>query len=354
MEPKFVDLFCGIGIGSLGFVKAGFEIAAAVDIDAHACRIYEENLGIAPIVGDLRQVSGADILKRAGLKRGELFLCVGCPPCQGFSSLRATRLRRRQKDGRKSLLRVFAKRVEELLPRVVILENVRGLTFQRNRAFLDEFIAHMRRLGYLLDYGVLDAANFAVPQHRHRFILIGSLKHLPALPEATHSHPESDEGRPAWKTVREAIGDLPPLKAGQKDDKIPLHEAAAHSKPVLEIIRNIPTDGGGRRNLPRRLWLPCHKKLLNKKKRGAESIYGRMRWDAPSPTITTRCYVPSCGRFVHPKQDRGITLREAARLQTIPDDFKIAGSKDQVGQWIGNVFPLNFVETLGRQVMDYE
>jgi DNA (cytosine-5)-methyltransferase 1 len=353
MEPALVDLFCGIGIGSLGFVKAGFKIAAAVDIDADACRIHEANLGVAPIVGDLRQVTGAAILKRADLKRGELPLCVGCPPCQGFSSLRVTRLEKGQRDNRKSLLRVFARLIDELLPKVVILENVRGLAFQRNKVFFDEFVMHMRRLGYFCDYKVLDAADFGVPQHRHRLILIGSRNGVSVLPETTHSDPGSGDKKTPWKTVREAIGNLPPLKAGQRDDRIPLHEAAAHSKSVLEIIRNIPPDGGGRRDLSRRLWLPCHKKLANKKKRGAESIYGRMRWNAPSPTITTRSHVPSCGRFVHPTQDRSITLREAARLQSIPDDFNITGSKERVGQWIGNAFPLDLAESLGRQAISY-
>jgi DNA (cytosine-5)-methyltransferase 1 len=219
--------------------------------------------------------------------------------------------------------------------------------------FFDQFATHMRRLGYFCDYQVLDAADFGVPQHRHRLILIGSSKTVPVLPQTTHSDPRSDKKKTPWKTVREAIGDLPPLEAGQRDARIPLHEAAVHSKSVLEIIRNIPPDGGGRRDLSRWLWLPCHKKLASKKKRGAESIYGRMRWDAPSPTITTRSHAPSCGRFVHPTQDRGITLREAARLQSIPDDFKITGSKEKIGQWIGNAFPLNLAEALGDQAIRY-
>ena len=349
---KLVDLFSGIGIGSLGFVRAGFEVAAAVDIDPKACAIYQKNLGVAPIVGDLRRTTGEEILRRIGLERGELDVCCGCPPCQGFSTLRATRLRKRQRDARKSLLRVFAQRVEELLPKVVVLENVRGLTLGSNRTFLREFLARMRRLDYRCEYGVMDAADFGVAQHRQRLILIGNRVTDPVLPESTNSKPNSTDSRLPWKTVRDAIGDLRPLEAGQRDDHDSLHSAAAHSESVLEIIRNIPHDGGGRRSLPRKLWLPCHRRLAKDKQRGAESIYGRMRWDFPSPTITTRCHTPSCGRFVHPTQDRGITLREAARLQSIPDDFGIFGCKEDVGRWIGNAMPVALAEAVARQAMD--
>jgi DNA (cytosine-5)-methyltransferase 1 len=264
--------------------------------------------------------------------------------------LRKTRLKKGQRDGRKSLLRIFAQRVDELLPEIVIFENVRGITLGQNRRYLNDFMTHMRRLGYQLDFGILDAANYGVAQHRLRFILVGCRKRLPRLPEKTHSNPKSGDKAPRWKTVRDAIGDLPSLEAGQRDETISLHEAATHSVNALRIIRSVPPDGGGRRNLPKKLWLPCHRRLAKRKQRGAESIYGRMRWDQPSPTITTRSHIPSCGRFVHPAQNRGITLREAARLQSIPDEFEIrARTKDQAGMWIGNAMPLGLAEALGRE-----
>jgi DNA (cytosine-5)-methyltransferase 1 len=353
MEPTFVDLFCGIGIGSLGFVKAGFKIVAAIDIDREACAIYETNLGFKPIAGDLRKISGSEILQQAGLKRGELSLCVGCPPCQGFSSLRATRLVKGQKDRRKSMLRVFAKRVEELLPKIVVLENVGGLTSSKNRRYLTEFVTRMQSLGYSCDYDVLDAADFGVAQHRKRLILIGVRDGSSSLPDSTHADPKAESKKPPWRTVRDVIQGLPPLAPGQKSEAVSLHEAASHSRPVLELMRRIPRNGGGRKDLPRRLWLPCHKRLDKKRNGGADSVYGRMRWDEPSPTITTRCNVPSCGRFVHPSQNRGITLREAARLQSIPDDFHVVGPKERVGQWIGNAFPLQLAEALGKHVIQY-
>jgi DNA (cytosine-5)-methyltransferase 1 len=119
------------------------------------------------------------------------------------------------------------------------------------------------------------------------------------------------------------------------------------------MIRLVPHDGGGRRSLPRRLWLPCHKRLTEKRMEGAGTVYGRMRWDAPSPTITTRCNTPSCGRFVHPTQDRAITLREAARLQSIPDDYRISGSKERTAMWIGNAMPVDLAEAMGHQALRY-
>jgi DNA (cytosine-5)-methyltransferase 1 len=353
VRPKFIDLYSGIGMGSLGFVKAGFQIAAAVDLDAKACAVYEENLGVAPIVGDLRRISGAEILGHAGLKRGELSLLVGCPPCQGFSTLRRTRLSKGQRDNRKSLLRIFGQRVEEILPKIVVLENVTGLMFGRNRKFLRAFLNCVRRLGYRCEYAVLDAADYGAPQHRRRLVLIGTRGKEPSLPEPTHCNAGGNDGKLPWKTVRDAIGDLPPLRAGEKSGRLSLHEATAHSKSVLKIIRHIPRDGGGRRDLPPSLWLPCHKKLKRRRERGAESIYGRMRWDAPSPTITTRSDAPSCGRFVHPTQNRGMTLREIARLQSIPDEYIIAGSKEQVGRWIGNAIPLVLAQALGQHCLSY-
>src|SRR6266487_2122029 len=140
MKPTLVDLFCGIGVGALGFVKSGFEIAAASDLDPSACEIYRHNLKVVPINKDIRKVSGREILGQTGLKRGDVSVVVGCPPCQGFSSLRNTRRRYRQRDGRKSLLRIFGERIAEILPKIVVLENVRGLTDPRNTRFLREFV----------------------------------------------------------------------------------------------------------------------------------------------------------------------------------------------------------------------
>ena len=352
MKPKFVDLFCGIGVGSLGFVRMGFQPVAALDNDQQACAIYESNIGLRPIIGDIKDVSGEDVLKRSRLNQGEVDVCVGCPPCQGFSTLRQTSRQQHHPDRRKSLLRIFGDRVEELQPKVVLMENVRGLTIGPNKRFLNEFISHLHRLGYLCDFGILNAADFGVPQTRKRLILIGAKSVQPSLPTPTHSRTE-DQGRLPWRTVRNTIGNLPHLRAGQMTSDIPLHAAPDHEESTLTLIRNIARNGGSRRSLPTRLWLPCHKTLERRKKEGAGSVYGRMRWDSPSPTITTRCNTPSCGRFIHPKQDRAITLREAARLQSIPDCYELTGHKSAIGRWIGNAMPLKLAEALAHQCALY-
>ena len=330
----------------------GFEVAAAVDNDSQACKVYEDNIGLAPIIGDIREITGKEILRKTSLRRGEIDVCVGCPPCQAFSTLRRTSLQEGERDRRKSLLRVFGHRVEELLPKVVLLENVRGLTIGTNRRFLTEFTSHLRSLGYLYDFGILNAADFGVPQIRKRLILLGVRRTQPSLPQPTHSISKEPDKLP-WRTVRDAITDLPSLKSGQKDAENPLHEAPDHLDSTLRLICKVPRNGGGRRNLPTRLWLPCHKKLEEKEQGGAVSTYGRMRWDAPSPTITTRCHTPSCGRFIHPTQNRAITLREAARLQTIPDSYRLVGHKGAIGRWIGNAMPLVLAETLAKQCALY-
>jgi DNA (cytosine-5)-methyltransferase 1 len=355
MKPKLVDLFCGIGLGAIGFVRAGFEVVAAVDNDSKACKLYKENIGIKPIEGRLESISGRRILQEIDMKRGEVDLVCGCPPCQGFSSLRMTRFGAKKKgkkrrDNRKSLLRVFARRIDEISPKAFVLENVKGLTVGQNERYLREFLAYMHRCGYSCVGDVLDAANFGVPQHRKRLIVIGSRVRLPELPKPTHSDPRLKDGKTPWITVRDSIGNLPRLTAGNADATDVLHAAVDHSEAVLKIIRKIPRNGGGRRSLPKKLWLPCHKKLTEKKQRGAESVYGRMKWTVPSPTITTRFTTPACGRFLHPSQNRGITVREAVLLQSAPTDLSINGTKDEMAMWIGNGFPPPLSEAIGLQV----
>lgn len=351
-RPLMVDVFCGIGMGALGFVKAGFEVAAAVDNDHDACQVYRENLGVEPIEGDIRTITGTRILKEAGLRRGQVDLCVGCPPCQGFSTLRKTRKRKGQRDSRNSLLRVFGKRILEISPRAFVLENVSGLARRRsNRALLLEFARAMRKAHYKIEFGVLDAADFGVAQRRRRLIMLGSRARTPSLPETTHSRRGPKDGKLPWTSVRREIGDLGTLKPGTSDLHDPLHSADKSKGRTALIIRSIPHDGGSRKDLPRSLWLECHKRLDASRKPGAGSVYGRMRWSRPAPTITTRSNTPACGRFLHPDQDRTISLREAARLQSLPDSFRVKGTGGQVARWIGNGMPTNFAQSVGEAAM---
>lgn len=344
-KPTLIDIFCGAGIGAAGFLKAGFRIAAAVDIDEDACKVYEKNIGVKPIVGDLRGITGREILKSAGLKRGEATACSGCPPCQAFSSLRETTRVKGLRDRRKSLLRTYANRIEEILPRVVLLENVAGLAGRKNRRFLFSFVRRMEGLGYSCDYRVLNAADYGVAQRRRRLVLIGVREGKPALPEPTHSK-DGKGGKPYHVKVAEVIRGLPPLRSGQASRKDPLHFAPKHSEGVIKLIRKIPKDGGSRSALPRSAWLDCHLKLGEQ---GAGSVYGRLSWQKVAGTITTRATTPSCGRFVHPSQNRGLSLREVAKLQSVPDDFGFEGTRSQIAEWIGNGMPTLLAEAVGRR-----
>jgi DNA (cytosine-5)-methyltransferase 1 len=353
-QPALIDLFSGCGGASLGFKKAGFKIVAAVDIDHSACETYAMNVGVQPIEGNLRNITGDQILERARLKRGEADIVVGCPPCQGFSSLRRTK-KRDSPDHRDDLLMVFAERIIEIFPRMVVFENVPGIMHGRGKTFLRKFIKKLEKHGYFAIGKLLDAANFGVPQHRKRLILILTREEAisddlrPCLPRETHTaaHLVEKKGMLSWVTVRDTITDLPALKSGEKDPTIPLHKAPDHKENTLRIIESIPKNGGSRQNLPRNLWLPCHKNLRG---RGAESVYGRMSWDKPSPTITSRCTVPACGRFIHPDQDRAITLREAARLQGFDDRSSFVGFMESIMWQIGNAMPPMLGFAIGKAI----
>ena len=168
-----------------------------------------------------------------------------------------------------------------------------------------------------------------------------------SLPEPTHSKDGAD-GRPYYVKVAEVIRDLPPLKSGEGSKGDPLHFGPTHSEDVLKLIRMIPKDGGSRSALPRSAWLECHRKLDDG---GAGNVYGRLAWSKPAGTVTTRANTPSCGRFVHPEQDRGLTLREMARLQSVPDGFAFEGNCGQIAKWIGNGLPTLFAERIGQKAL---
>jgi DNA (cytosine-5)-methyltransferase 1 len=335
-----IDLFCGCGGASLGLKMAGYKIVGAVDNDPKACETYFKNLSLEPICEDLRRVSGQKIIDYYDLRRGDIDLVVGCPPCQGFSSLRRTRCPE-ETDSRKNLVTVFLKRISEIQPRAVIFENVSGIATKEGlRYYLGRFLRKMEKMGYRTDWQVINAADYGVAQFRKRvFAFCAKTDKRIVIPDKTHSNPKHcDSGEP-WKTVRRKIGNMPPLSPGENCPSILNHRARTHSPEILEIIRNIPKDGGSRRSLPDSLWLPCHNRLKARKSRGAESIYGRMVWDRPAPTITCRCTTPSSGRFLHPEQDRAITPREAARLQAFPDSFVFPDEFSKAERFIGNAVP---------------
>jgi DNA (cytosine-5)-methyltransferase 1 len=327
-----LDLFCGCGGASLGFRQAGFKIVGAVDIDESACATYQRNLGLRPLQADLRLLDGRKLLEALELRRGDVDVVVGCPPCQSYSCLHRTRSN--GNEGGNYLIYAFVKIVRELRAPVVVMENVPGLTSRRE---FSDYLKEMEKMGYSSHYSILNAKDFGVPQVRKRLVCI-SFKDRSGFPEVDFSEYFSNR----VTTVRDAIGDLPPIGAGEKHPTIPNHRARSHSERVMRIIAAIPKDGGSRKDLPRWMWLDCHRRL-EENGGGAENVYGRMWWDRPAPTITTRCTTPSSGRFIHPEQDRSITPREAARLQTFPDNFVFPDSFAAAERLIGNAFPPKFV-----------
>jgi len=351
-----LDIFSGCGGASLGFKEAGYEIKGAIDIDQDSCTTYENNLKVKPLIKDILNLEKNELLSLIGMQKGELDVIIGCPPCQSFSSLRRTTMGN-SKDSKDNLVLEFANIISEIKPKSIVFENVSGINLGRGKVFLDKFLNKIKKLGYIYVAKVVNAADFGVPQFRKRLVCIAVDKTILngielQLPNKTHSDPKTADilNLPKWQTVRDAIGDLPKLKSGERTITPPNHFAKDHTVETLNLIKHIPKDGGGRKNLPKNLWLKCHKNLEDGK--GAESVYGRLWWDKPSSTMTSRCTTPSSGRFIHPEQDRGITPREAARFQTFPDDFTFHGSRHSIERQIGNAMPVELMRVIALKLKE--
>lgn len=323
----------------MGVKQAGHEVVAAIDIEPLACETYTANNNIEPHCGDIRGFSGQDLLNKYGIEKGDIDIVVGCPPCQGFSTLRRTRIYD-GKDPRNDLVGVYLERIKELDPQAVVFENVIGILWGKGPEYLNPLVDAITKMGYKVNSEiVVNTADYGVPQHRRRVVIFGvrDMDEPPTLPPKTHADPRLNSKQlPPWNTVRSAIGDLPPLLPGESYPAIPNHNAHRHSPRVQKMIEKIPKNGGSWTSLPEDMWLPCHKKM---KEKVVVNVYGRMRWDEPSNTITCRCTTPSSGRFLHPEQDRAITCREAARLQTFPDSFIFPNLFGPTERLIGNAVP---------------
>jgi DNA (cytosine-5)-methyltransferase 1 len=317
-----IDLFSGCGGLSEGLRQAGFRLLGAVDNDNLAVKTYRRNHPRVRVwEADIRTITGDQLRQRLRLKKGELDLLAGCPPCQGFSRLR-TKNRTGIDDERNDLVLEFVRLVRELLPRAVMMENVPALAMDPR---IEHVKTELRRLGYAVRADVLDAAEYAVPQRRRRFVLIASRVGSASFARRARVRP----------TVRDAFARVRP---SQSD---PLHRYRdVRSRRIETLIRKIPKDGGSRSALPPKYRLACHENVD-----GFKDVYGRMAWDSVSPTITGGCVNPSRGRFLHPEADRSITLREAAALQTFPPRYYISMERGKyaAAQLIGNALPPEFI-----------
>lgn len=344
------DFFCGCGGTSRGFEKAGFDIAFALDIDPDAKRTFTTNFPDAIFCDkSVAAVSRSDLGPALAKHSDKLKLFCGCAPCQPFTKQNTEAPKY---EIRRGLLSQFGKRIEEFLPDFVFVENVPGLQKvpRSKRGPFPDFEKLLRRLGYHIDYGVVAAQDYGAAQLRRRFILLAS-RHAPIkIPKATHG----SESTP-YRTVRDAIADLPPIKAGEEYNGggILNHRAASLSKLNEKRVRASTPNGGGRFDWPRSLWPACYKskKADGSTHSGHTDCYGRLWWDKPATGLTTRCVSYSNGRFGHPEQDRAISVREAARLQGFDDDFVFTGNLNSMAKQIGNAVPVNLAFAMGTQFL---
>ncbi len=324
LKLKAIDLFSGCGGLTQGLKEADFGVLAAVELDLLAAETYTVNHPeVSLLNSDIRAISPKALLDVCNLSRGELDLLAGCPPCQGFSRLRNNNRRVRMDDPRNRLIEDVLRLVQGLLPKVLMLENVPNLA--RYSRYL-HFKRELRQLGYEVSDDILNVADYGVPQRRRRLVVLAS-----RIGKISHIRPAG-----LRRTVRDAINNLPEKMLN--DD--PLHNLIeCRTERIRALIRAVPKDGGSRKDLPRRFALKCHKQ-----QDGFHDVYGRMRWDDVAPTITGGCINPSKGRFIHPVEDRAITLREAALLQSFPLDywFSLRRGKYAAAEMIGNALPPAF------------
>ncbi len=320
-----VDLFCGAGGLSEGLRQARFEVLGAIDVNKLACAAYRANHKKVTLWEmDIRCLSGAMMMSALNIQPGELSLLAACPPCQGFSTMRTKNGGRRNRDRRNDLIFEVLRIARSIKPMSVMIENVPGLA--SDVRFL-KFRKGLQALGYRVKWGVLNTVDFNVPQRRRRLVLLASKVGEPEFAPASKNYP----------TVRQAIGRL--TRSRHSCD--PLHNySTRRCERIEDLIRKIPRNGGSRAALGARNQLLCHRRSD-----GFKDVYGRMAWDKAAPTITGGCINPSKGRFLHPRANRAITLREAALLQTFPEwyHFPLDKGRYQVAELIGNALPPEFI-----------
>ena len=335
-----VDLFCGIGGLTYGLRTSGIDVVAGYDLDSSCEYAYEANNGEGTFIcKNVSEVTGDEINER--LKDFDIKVLVGCAPCQPFSTHRKDKKHReRHKDW--GLLAQFGRLAEEVMPDYISMENVPELV---KESIFTDFVATLKRLGYSVTYNVVKAEEYGVPQRRRRLLLLASKEGAISLIGPTNDEEDA-------VTVRQAIGELPPVKAGGVCQGDPLQTASILTDINLKRIRASKPNGTWR-DWPEELRLDCHKKDSGKT---YPSVYGRMAWDETAPTITTQFYCYGTGRFGHPQQDRALTLREGAILQSFPADYKFIQdgekiSRKAVARHIGNAVPPKLGEAVGRSII---
>lgn len=334
---RVFDFFSGCGGTSLGFQNFGFEIIGALDFDKDCALTFQNNFPNAYFIeDDICSVKTKDLAKVINTTNDMPLMFCGCAPCQPFTKQRRLA---RPNDERKTLLLEFLRFIKFWKPDYIFLENVPGLqNINKSDGAFKKFTDTLLKLKYNFDCTIVTASEIGVPQTRKRFILTAALKKRSIQP--LQNIIQKYDCPPT--TVRNYIADLPPINAGETHPEIPNHSAARLSPLNHKRIQNTP-EGGDRRDWPKRLKVGCHKHY-----KGHSDVYGRMNWDKPASTLTTRCISYSNGRFGHPEQDRAISVREAARLQTFPDSFIFSGSLGACAKQVGNAVPPLMAERISE------
>ena len=341
-EPSIscIDVFCGVGGLTHGLARAGIRVKAGIDLDPDCRFPFEQNNEAEFLERDVRKVSGAEINRLFG-DDCSFTLLAGCAPCQPFSTYSQSS-RRQRAEGNWELVREFGRLARLARPDLITMENVPQLADHDVFAELLETLS-----GYNVWWDRVQCADFGVPQTRTRLVLLAS-----RLGAIELKRPSAAVRKKA--TVRAAIGALPAIGAGAADHDDPMHAASGLSKINLRRIQS-SLPGGTWRDWDDGLVADCHKRSTGKT---YPSVYGRMEWDAPAPTITTQCFGFGNGRFGHPEQDRAITLREAAILQTFPKSYRFLPSGEKprfsvMGRHIGNAVPVRIGETIGKALVSH-
>jgi DNA (cytosine-5)-methyltransferase 1 len=340
---KVVDLFCGIGGLSHGFIQENFEVLAGIDIDSTCQFAFEKNNNSKFISKSITEVDANEMKKIYG--NTEVKILVGCAPCQNFSSYM---FKDKDKENNKwKLLYEFSRLIREVSPEIVSMENVAQLLNFDKAPVFNDFIKELKALGYHVHYEVVYCPDYGIPQQRKRLILLASKLGKITLISKTHN-------KENYVTVKDAIGNLNPIKDGEKDINDPFHYSRKLSETNKKRIIATPY-GGGWKDWDEDLKLACHKKDSGKT---YSSVYGRMVWEKPSPTMTTHCIGYGNGRFGHPVQNRAISLREAALLQTFPLNYQFVEDITKLNtavaaRQIGNAVPVRLGQVVALSIKEH-
>jgi DNA (cytosine-5)-methyltransferase 1 len=335
-----IDVFCGIGGLSYGLKKAGIDVVAGIDLDESCRYAFETNVKGAFLAKDIAEVTGGFLRETYSRSNSKIRILVGCAPCQPFSS-HSNKDKKRYYSKKWNLLNEFKRLVQESTPDIVSMENVPNLA---NQPIFERFVTSLREDGYSVSYSTVFCPDYGIPQKRRRLVLLASkLGEINLIPK-THKPSE-------YVNVARAIGDLPSIQSGEICESDFLHRTSKLSPENLRRIRSSKPNGTWM-DWDEDLILGCHKKNTGA---SYKSVYGRMDWNEPSPTITTQFYNYGTGRFGHPVQNRAITIREAAILQSFPRSYKFCKKSDifsikKIGIHIGNAVPVDLGYAIGKTI----